>query len=68
MAMTKKEARAIVACRNKIIAALDACYLKLSIEQSQYADNYWMAHIRQSLDGHSYGSAPTGEAEELLED
>lgn len=68
MTMTKKEAHAIVACRDKIMAALDMCYTKLSDSQQQYADNYWMAHIRQSLDGYSYGSAPTGEAEDRLED
>ena len=64
--MTKKEARAIIACRDKISAALRICRNALSGQEAEYADAYWMSHIRQSINGDAYGSMPIYRAEETV--
>jgi hypothetical protein len=66
--MTHTEAAAILDCRRKIQAALARCRKSLKGDELIYADNYWMAHIRQSISGGSYGSAPIARAEKVLEE
>lgn len=66
MAMTKKDARAIIACGNRITKALDACLNQLSEKEQQYARAYWAAHIQSAMHGGNYGSAPMEAAYELL--
>ena len=67
MAMTKKDARAIIACGNRITRALDACLNQLSEKEQQYARAYWAAHIQSAMHGGNYGSAPMARAEMILE-
>jgi hypothetical protein len=66
--MTKSEARAILACQKAVYKALDICENKLTGDELAYAQSYWMAHIRQSFDGHSYGGAPVVRAGRILGD
>lgn len=65
--MTDKEAKAILLCRKRVEAALNACEAKLGEEELQYAQSYWMSHIRDSMNGRVYGSAPVAKAEERLD-
>lgn len=64
--MTKAEARALVAMQDKVNRAVEACLAKLSNREREWAESYWAAHIRASVGGTAYGSAPTGAARELL--
>ncbi len=66
--MTKTEARAILDFKAKIEAACKALEKKLPSTMIDYATSYYLAHIRQSVDGHSYGSAPIARAIETLEE
>jgi len=66
MKMTKREARAILACQKTIEKALDVCLEKLGNDESDYATSYWMAHIRDSIGGSAYGSMPIGAAHDLI--
>jgi hypothetical protein len=65
--MTKKQARALLVCRDRINKALDSCLAQLSYSDQEYAKCYWAAHIRSAINGTSYGAAYIEEAEEKLE-
>ena len=65
--MTKTEAKAYLAMQAKVHKAIDACLAKLSQRERDWAESYWAAHVRSSVDGAAYGSAPTMRAAELLE-
>lgn len=64
--MNKKEARAILSCQSTILKALVTCETKLKGDAKLFMVNYWGAHIRSSLDGMTYGSAPIERAQERL--
>lgn len=66
--MTKAQAKAIIACRDKIQKALDQCEPKLSPDGRAYMQAYWGAHIRSSISGTSYGSMPVADADLVLEE
>jgi hypothetical protein len=66
--MTKKEARALLACKAKVVKAIESCLSQLSAAERSYAESYWAAHINSAITGQGYGSAPMGRAKLTLED
>lgn len=64
--MTKTEARAILACQDKINKALDACIRKLEPQTRDYAEAYWATHIRLVINSIGFGSAPINRARDVL--
>lgn len=66
--MTKKEAKALLACQAKVVKAIESCLSQLSSDERNYAESYWAAHIRSAITGQGYGSAPMGRAQLTLED
>jgi len=66
MPMTKKTARAILACQASIQKAIDVCLPKLTDDERDYATSYWAAHIQDSIGGRAYGAMPIGLAQDTL--
>jgi hypothetical protein len=64
--MTKSNAKAILACRKAILKALDDCAERLHEPDRTQFDAYWGAHIRSTMEGYGYGSAPIALATETL--
>ena len=65
--MTKKEARALIACGNKITRALDACLNQLSDPERDYARVYWAQHIKNALYDGRHGAAPMERAAAIVD-
>lgn len=66
--MTKREAKAVLVCQRRIIAALDSCARSLSgSAEFGYFTSYWGANIRSLASGGGYGSAPVAKALVVLQ-
>ena len=66
--MTKTEAKAIFAFRDAIFRACATLEKRLSPEELQYAEAYYLAHIKSAANGDGYGSAPISRANSRLEE
>lgn len=64
--MTKAQAKAILQCQRAINRALDTCVSRLDAKDRDHAEAYWIGHIRSSINGFAYGSAPIARCEETL--
>lgn len=66
MIMTKREAKAILRARKRILAALVDCQAVLKGDELLQFQSYWGAHIRNAMEGQGYGSALIYRAEMIL--
>lgn len=67
MPLTKREARAILACQRKICNAILVVRGQLKPQNLEYAEAYWLAHLVSIISGNSYGSMPISHAVDVLE-
>ena len=65
--MTKTEARAVLTFQAAVREACSALENRLTGQELEYAQRYYLTHVRGCVDGHSYGGAPINAAETLLE-
>jgi hypothetical protein len=65
--MTKKEARAILACKKRIEGAIAMVKIQLTTpDERSNCENYWGGNILHIMQGGSYGAAPISRAEDIL--
>jgi|HubBroStandDraft_4_1064222.scaffolds.fasta_scaffold08568_5 hypothetical protein len=66
--MTRKQAKAILACQKAVMKALETCRGRLKgSEEGLHFDAYWGSRVTLIMQGSGYGSAPIKRAEETLE-
>jgi hypothetical protein len=65
--VTKSNARAILACKRTVDAAIRRAIEKLSGDEKVFAENYWGASVLSAMSDSYYGSAPVVRAEETLD-
>lgn len=66
--MNKKEARAILACSRKVIAAVESCMKQLGPELQSHAKGYWAGQLDQIAYGSIYGGMPIQQSMEVLDE
>ena len=66
--LTVREARAVMALKGKVEAAVETFLRTIEDNQSalDYALAYYASHLRDCVDGRSYGCAPIHEAQRVL--
>jgi hypothetical protein len=65
--MNVRQARAIVACSQKIKAAVESCLVQIEGPLRNEAEAYWAAHLKSIADGTVYGGMPIHRAMQVLE-
>lgn len=64
--MNKTQAHAVLAARKAINKALDVYLKRISAQEREWAEAYWVGRVRRDVNGSGYASAPVLQAEELL--
>ena len=66
MPLTKTEARAVLSFHEAVVKACNRLGDKLQGSDLQYAQAYYLSHIKSAAQGQGYGSAPITQAREVL--
>jgi hypothetical protein len=64
--MTKKQARAILVCSERLRKAVNSCLDQLPTADREHAEAYWAGHVKNIASGNGYGSMPVARANDVL--
>lgn len=67
MSMTRREARAVLACAGKVERAVKSVLGQLSEPNRTYAEAYWAGHMLKIAREQGYGTMPLMQADATLD-